>query len=97
MKAIGSPSATNLQHLPQDAGAAGALLPTIWDRTLQLDNYLALVSGQAPNPVTQADCQSFVDFAATGTTRAGQAIGMGCVYPASVSTIANQLEAKGLS
>jgi phosphatidylinositol-3-phosphatase len=62
-----------------------------------LDNYIAMVSGQAPNPVTQADCQSFVEFVATGTGKHGQAIGMGCVYPASVSTIANQLEANGLS
>ncbi|HEY2227462.1 MAG TPA: alkaline phosphatase family protein [Xanthobacteraceae bacterium] len=62
-----------------------------------LDNYLAMVSGQVPNPVTQADCQSFVDFTASGTTRDGQAIGTGCVYPSSVSTVANQLEAKGLS
>jgi hypothetical protein len=62
-----------------------------------LDNYLAMVSGQAPNPITQADCQSFVDFAASGTTRDGQAIGTGCVYPSSVSTIVNQLEAKGLT
>ena len=75
----------------------GALLPNYYGiGHYSLDNYLALVSGQAPNPVTQADCQSFVDFAATGTTRDGQAIGIGCVYPASVSTIANQLEAKGL-
>jgi phosphatidylinositol-3-phosphatase len=76
----------------------GALLPNYYGiGHYSLDNYLALVSGQAPNPVTQADCQSFVDFVATGTTKEGQAIGTGCVYPASVSTIANQLEAKGLS
>lgn len=62
-----------------------------------LDNYLAMISGQAPNPVTQGDCQSYVDFASTGMTPDGQAIGSGCVYPAEVKTIANQLEAKGLS
>ncbi len=26
------------------------------------DNYIALVSGQAPNPANQADCQVFADF-----------------------------------
>jgi hypothetical protein len=62
-----------------------------------LDNYIAMVSGQAPNPVTQEDCQSFVDFIASGTTPDGQAIGKGCVYPAQVSTIANQLEKRGLT
>jgi hypothetical protein len=76
----------------------GALLPNYYGiGHYSLDNYIAMVSGQAPNPVTQADCQSFVDFAATGTTKDGQAIGMGCVYPPSVSTIVNQLEAKGLT
>lgn len=62
-----------------------------------LVNYIAVVSGQAPNPITQADCQSFVDFVSTGTTTEGQAIGTGCVYPSSVSTIVNQLEAKALT
>jgi hypothetical protein len=76
----------------------GALLKNYYGiGHFSLDNYLAMISGQAPNPVTQSDCQSFVDFAATGTAPDGQAIGSGCVYPAEVKTIANQLEAKGLS
>jgi hypothetical protein len=62
-----------------------------------LDNYIAMVSGQAPNPDTQADCKYFVDFAATGTAPDGQAVGHGCVYPTSVSTIANQLDDKMLT
>ncbi|MFI4868383.1 MAG: alkaline phosphatase family protein [Steroidobacterales bacterium] len=62
-----------------------------------LGNYIALVSGQAPNPVTDYDCAQFTEFVATGATADGQAIGSGCIYPASVPTIANQLEAKGLS
>jgi hypothetical protein len=76
----------------------GALLPNYYGiGHYSLDNYIALVSGQAPNPATQADCRSFVNFAATGTTKHGQAIGMGCVYPSSVSTIVNQVEAKRLT
>jgi hypothetical protein len=76
----------------------GALLPNYYGiGHYSLDNYIAMVSGQAPNPVTQADCQSFVDFVASGIDKDGQAIGSGCVYPSSVSTIANQIEAKGLS
>ncbi len=74
----------------------GALLPNYYGiGHNSLDNYIAMVSGQAPNPATQADCRSFVNFAATGMTKDGQAIGTGCVYPSSVLTIADQLEAKG--
>jgi phosphatidylinositol-3-phosphatase len=62
-----------------------------------LDNYIALISGQAPNPATGQDCTQFTEFIATGVTSDGQAIGNGCVYPASVATIADQLQAKGLS
>lgn len=62
-----------------------------------LDNYIAMVSGQAPNPVTQADCQTFLEFASTGTDKDGQAIGKGCVYPANIPTIVDQLEKKGLT
>lgn len=62
-----------------------------------LDNYIAMVSGQAPNPLTQADCGEYIDFEQTGTTRDGQAIGLGCIYPSSVSTLVNQLQAKQLT
>ena len=76
----------------------GAMLPNYYGiGHYSLDNYIAIVSGQAPNPITQADCQSFVNFTATGTTKDGQAIGTGCVYPSSVSTIVNQLEDKRLT
>src|SRR6185437_11859931 len=37
------------------------------------------------------------DFVQTGTASDGQPIGTGCIYPASVQTIANQLMAKGLT
>lgn len=62
-----------------------------------LDNYIAMVSGQSPNPVTQADCQKFIDFVATGMGEHGQALGQGCVYPAAIRTIADQLDGKGLT
>lgn len=83
-----------LRHLARQ----GALLPNYYGiGHFSLDNYIAMVSGQGPNPVTQSDCQSFVDFVPSGATSDGQAIGAGCVYPSSIQTIANQLEAKGLS
>jgi hypothetical protein len=62
------------------------------------DNYLAMVSGQAPNPETQADCQSYTNFSGPGTVVSpGQAVGSGCVFPKSVPTVANQLSKAGLS
>jgi hypothetical protein len=61
-----------------------------------LDNYIAMVSGQPPNPHTQADCMIYTDFAgAVGPD--GIAVGQGCVYPTAVKTIGDQLEAKGLT
>lgn len=62
-----------------------------------LGNYIAQISGQAPNPQTQADCPTFTDFVSTGSGANGQALGEGCVYPKAVQTIADQLDAKGLT
>ena len=58
-----------------------------------LDNYIAQVSGQGPNPSTQADCATYSEFVTTGTAELDQALGSGCVYPASVKTLGNQLDA----
>jgi hypothetical protein len=59
-------------------------------------NYIAMISGQAPNPVTQSDCNDYVDFepapAVFDPRGNGQAIGLGCVYPSNVLTLANQLQ-----
>ncbi|MCU1461603.1 MAG: phosphoesterase [Acidimicrobiales bacterium] len=62
-----------------------------------LDNYVAMVSGQAPNVQTQADCMIYTDFLPGVVGPDGQAIGQGCVYPKAVATVADQLTAKGLS
>ncbi|HJQ09460.1 MAG TPA: alkaline phosphatase family protein [Gemmatimonadaceae bacterium] len=62
-----------------------------------LGNYLAMIAGVPPTPKIQIDCPSFDDFVQTGVARDGQLIGDGCVYPTSVKTIANQLEAKRLT
>jgi phosphatidylinositol-3-phosphatase len=61
-----------------------------------LDNYIAMVSGQPPNPQTQADCMVYNDFVGT-VGPDGIAVGQGCVYPSEVKTIGDQLEAKGLT
>ena len=63
-----------------------------------LDNYIAMISGQAPNPRTEADCGGkFEDFTQTSTGPYEQAIGSGCVYPLAVQTLAGQLEGAGES
>lgn len=63
-----------------------------------LGNYIAMISGQAPNPATQADCSVFSEFVASAPMNAdGQLPGEGCVYPASVKTLADQLDAAGKS
>jgi hypothetical protein len=61
-----------------------------------LDNYIAMVSGQPPNPHTQADCMLYTDFSGT-VGPDGIAVGQGCVYPTEVKTVADQLEGKGLA
>jgi phospholipase C len=60
-----------------------------------LPNYIAQVSGQGPSKQTQGDCQVYSDFVAGGTVAPQQAVGDGCVYPSSVQTVADQLQAKG--
>ena len=65
------------------------------------DNYVAMVSGQAPNPMTQSDCEDYVDFepspAVFDPRGNGQALGVGCVFPRNVATIGDQMQAKHLS
>jgi phosphatidylinositol-3-phosphatase len=58
-----------------------------------LDNYVAMISGIAPNPATQGDCGVYSQFIEKGMAPDGQPIGEGCVYPAHVKTIADQLDA----
>lgn len=69
------------------------------------DNYLAQVSGQAPNLTTSSDCidashpAGGFDDVTPGTADAdqatypGQVDGQGCVMPSSVKTIGDQLDA----
>ncbi|MFL5894568.1 MAG: alkaline phosphatase family protein [Thermoleophilaceae bacterium] len=64
-----------------------------------LDNYIAQISGQAPNPNTQADCPQYIDFSPTPVVidPNGQAVGQGCVFPTEVRSLPDQMEARGLS
>jgi phosphatidylinositol-3-phosphatase len=55
------------------------------------DNYLSMISGQAPNPETQNDCPVYTDFQSDRVGEYGQLLGSGCVFPPRVATVANQL------
>lgn len=60
-----------------------------------LDNYIAMISGQAATNETRADCLNYNDVTMTGITPDGQVIGSGCIYPAQVKTVVDQLKSKG--
>ncbi len=86
-------------YLSKELTAKGQLLTQYYGiGHASLDNYIAMVSGQAPNVVTQADCPFYFNFLPGIAAPAdGQVIGQGCVYPTRVKTVANQLETAGLT
>ena len=77
----------------------GALLTQYYGTGhVSLDNYLSLISGQAPTPDTANDCPTYADVEQTGLTPDGQVIAAkGCVYGKHVRTLVDQMEARGLS
>jgi phosphatidylinositol-3-phosphatase len=92
----GSPAPYLAHTLP----ARGALLTQYYAiGHASLGNYIALVSGQAPNEATQLDCAVYADFrpSARGLDAHGQLAGSGCVYPQLVKSLPDQLEAGGLT
>jgi phosphatidylinositol-3-phosphatase len=58
-----------------------------------LDNYIAEITGQAPDTATDNDCGVWTKFEPTNKVEKpyGQLVGNGCVYPASVPTLGNQM------
>ena len=87
-------------YLAKTLPAQGALLTQYYAiGHASLDNYVAMISGQAPNHETQLDCPTFDEFRLTAPAlnREGQALGAGCVYPPIVKTLPDQLEAAGLT
>ena len=86
-------------YLATTMRSEGAYLPNYYAiGHSSLDNYVAMISGQAPNTDTQNDCADFVDFpVGDGTDGDGQQTGLGCVYPAAINTIAGQLTSAGLT
>ena len=88
------PKSAYLGELPKQ----GALVQKYYGTGhASLDNYITMVSGAAPNPVTQSDCQVFQEFVGGPVGADGQVVGQGCVYPKEVLTVGDQLKAKGLT
>jgi phosphatidylinositol-3-phosphatase len=82
-------------YLANTLRSEGAFVPNYYGiGHNSLDNYIAMISGQAPNVQTQGDCPMFADFVGTVQSN-GQAAGTGCVYPSSVPTLPGQLTAAG--
>jgi Phosphoesterase family len=103
-------------YLWQTLPSQGVLLKNYFGTGhFSLDNYISMVSGQATQPDTQADCPYYDKFSGTvdtsGKLRTNPNYGQmdsaagpnaaagsnGCVYPASVPTLFNQLDAAGVS
>jgi hypothetical protein len=85
-------------YLARTLTAQGVLLQNYYGvGHSSLDNYIALISGQAPNEATQGDCATYSDFqtSAPGLDAHGQALGVGCVYPPIVRTLPDELETAG--
>jgi hypothetical protein len=84
-------------YLNRTLRARGVLLAGY--RTLggsELPDYVAMVSGQAPNADTRSDCTTYAEFASSAKPlQDGQVPGAGCVYPNTVLTIADQVTAGG--
>jgi hypothetical protein len=80
-------------YLAQTLRARGGFVPGYYATGhLSLDNYVSMVSGQGPNPYTQADAPLYIDFLPGTPGPDGQYIGQGSVYPPQVKTIADQLK-----
>jgi hypothetical protein len=86
-------------YLARDLRKKGVLLNSYYATAHNsLPNYIAQISGQAPNLSTQFDCVTFSQFTATAPLdAAGQAVGSGCVYPKGVPSLPRQMSSAHLT
>jgi len=85
-------------YLAKTLPAMGALLQSYYGTGHNSnDNYISMISGQAPNLDTQLDCQTYGNFTQTSTAANGQAAGSGCIFPTTVTSLPDQLTKAGLS
>lgn len=85
-------------YLAQTLPSMGALLKDYYSTGhASLDNYIAMISGQAPNTDTQNDCPIVFDTFLPSTGSDGQIQGLSCMYPKSVLSLADQFKAAGIA
>jgi hypothetical protein len=89
------PAPAGEKYLAETLPNEGAFVPNYYGiGHSSLDNYIAMISGQAPNPSTQADCPIFSAIAEVSLVQ-GQEPSAGCVYPHNVPTLPKQIEEAG--
>ena len=90
-----SPSGSYLykQLLPKGALLSGYTLTA----PSSLANGIALLSGQGVNLDTEQNCPTYSDLQPPTVSSTGLAEGVGCVYPAPVQTLPDELTAAGLT
>lgn len=92
VQSFGTPSAD--PYLATTLPTMGALLKNYYAVGHDsLDNYIAQVTGQAPDIATENDCSVWTPFEPANDVLPPyhQLVGNGCVYPASIPTLGNQL------
>ncbi len=91
-------SGSKAPYLAQTLVSEGAYVPNYYGiGHHSADNYIAMIGGQPPNSKTQYDCTYYKNFIVKSGGTADIPKGYGCVYPASISTLAAQLDAKNLT
>ncbi len=100
-------TSTQDPYLQKTLVPGGALLTQYYGTGhVSLDNYISMISGQAATPDTADDCVpgllgtlgNFNDVAQTGVAPQGQVVATGgCIYPAGVRTLVDQMAQVGLS
>jgi len=86
---------TQIPYLARTMRDEGGYIPNYYGTAHNsLANYIAMVSGQGPNLLTQADCPLYTNFAPALPSN-GLYIGQGCLFPPGVQNVATQLEGNG--
>jgi phosphatidylinositol-3-phosphatase len=97
-QSFGDPKAD--PYLATTLPSMGALLQNYYSiGHNSLDNYIAQISGQAPDTDTQNDCPVWVKFKPANDIRKpyNQLVGNGCVFPSPIKNLGNQMSVAHLT
>jgi hypothetical protein len=92
-------AASAAPYLSQTLASQGALLNNYYGTGhVSLDNYISFISGQSPTVQTDNDCTTgFNNITGASIGSGNQVAGTGCVYPSTVTTLADQMSAAQLT